>query len=251
MPPAVVTVVVPSYQQGRFLEQALASIADQGVPVEVVVEDGGSDDESAEILARWKPRLLSLRSGPDGGQSAAINQGIRHGRAPYVAWLNADDFYQPGGLTRLVAALERHPQAPFAYGDCTIVDAQGKPLRRYPTRPFQRWVFANYCLISQPGTLIRRSAWQAAGGVDESLDMCMDYDLWWRLLNQGGDPVYVADCVAASREHGDTKTTTRRHDHYREARDVVRRHWGRVPLKWYLFWPYKVWWLSRRQQARR
>ena len=112
-------------------------------------------------------------------------------------------------------------------------------------------IFANFCFVCQPGTLIRRTAWEAVGGVDESLHMCMDYDLWWRLFRSAGEPVHVPEPVAASRHHEETKTSTRRRDHYREARAVVRRHWGRVPLKWYIAWPYKVWWLERRNARRR
>ncbi len=247
----LVTLVIPSLNQGRFLEAALQSIFSQGVPVEVFVQDGGSTDETAEVLRRWSPRLAGWRSGPDGGQSAAINSGIALGGAPYVAWLNADDFYLDGGLARLTEALQAAPEAPMAYGRCWVVDESGGKLSRYPTVRFSARILANFCFICQPGTLMRRRAWEAVAGVDESLQMCMDYDLWWRLYRSGGAPVYVDAAVAASREHGETKTSTRRSDHYREARQVVRRHWGRVPVKWYLAWPYKVWWLQRRNARRR
>jgi hypothetical protein len=82
------------------------------------------------------------------------------------------------------------------------------------------------------------------GGVDESLHLAMDYDLWWRLYRRFGDPVFVDAFVAVNRAHRDTKTGTRRSDHYREAMDVVRRHYGRVPLKWWLAQPYAVWYRS-------
>lgn len=247
----LVTLVIPSLNQGRFLEAALQSVFSQGVPVEVFVQDGGSTDESLEILRRWAPRLAGWRSGPDSGQSSAINSGVALGAAPYVAWLNADDCYLGDGLARLLDGLQAAPLAPMAYGRCWIVDEGGGRIRRYPTLRFSARMLANFCFICQPGTLIRRSAWEAIQGVDESLHMCMDYDLWWRLYETGSAPVLVDAFVATSREHGETKTSTRRHDHYREARQVVRRHWGRVPLKWYAAWPYKVWWLEWRNARRR
>ena len=112
-------------------------------------------------------------------------------------------------------------------------------------RPFsERWM-AQLNIVSQPGTLVRRSAWEAAGGVDEKLHMAMDYDLWWRLFRQAGVPAFVDDFVAVNRVHPATKTGTQRREHYREAMDVVRRHYGRVPLKWYLAQPYAVWYRSR------
>lgn len=247
-----VTVVVPSLNQADFLETALQSIFDQAVAVEVFVLDGGSTDGSVEILERWSPRLAGWRSEADGGQSAAINAGMALGTAPFVAWLNADDFYLPGGLASLVRGLEADPSTPLAYGRCWIADRHGSRTGQYPTIGFSPRLLANFCFICQPGTLMRRQAWEAVGGVDEALHMCMDYDLWWRLTAHGPrQPVYVTDVVAATRHHDDTKTSTRRRDHYREAREVVRRHWGRVPLKWYLAWPYKVWWAERRNARRR
>lgn len=240
---ALLTVAVPSFNQGVFLEAALSSIFAQNLPVEVFVLDGGSTDHTLEVIQRWAPRLAGWRSHADAGQAAAINEGIAAGRAPYVCWLNSDDYYLAGGLASLLDALRAAPQAAFAYGDTEMVDAAGKFLRRYPTRPFSRFWFRRYCFISQPATLMRRSAWEAVGGLDASLQLALDYDLWWRLLTQG-EALYRPVRVAADRQHGATKTNTRRREHYREAMMVLRRHTGGVPLKWYLFWPYAVWWRS-------
>lgn len=241
---AKVTIAVPSLNQGRFLEQALASIFSQGVPVEVYVADAGSKDESPQVIARWSERLLGWRSHRDAGQSAAINEGVAKGSAPFVCWLNSDDWLLEGGLAKLVAALEADPAAPMAYGRAwNVEEATG---RRTPVlvRPFsERWM-SQLCIVAQPGTLVRRSAWEALGGVDESLHLAMDYDLWWRLYRKFGPPAFVDDFVAVNREHGGTKTATLRAAHYREAIGVVRRHYGRVPLKWYLAQPYAVWYRS-------
>ena len=237
----LVTVAVPSYNQGRYLDQALASIFEQEVPVEVFVVDGGSSDESSEIIRRWAPHLAGWRSHADDGQAAAINEGIAAGCAPYVAWLNSDDLYLPGGLAALCAALGANPAAAMAYGRAWHVDADGRRKGPVWVRPFsERWL-ANACFICQPATLIRRSAWQAIAGVDAALTMAMDYDLWWRLYRQFGPPTMVDRDVAANREHADTKTGTRRRDHYTEAIAVVRKHYGRVPFKWWLAQPYAVW----------
>jgi len=237
----LVTLVIPSLNQGRFLEAALQSVFSQGVPVEVFVQDGGSTDESLEILRRWAPRLAGWRSGPDSGQSSAINSGAALGTAPYVAWLNADDCYLGDGLARLLDGLQAAPLAPMAYGRCWIVDEGGGRIRRYPTLRFSARMLANFCFICQPGTLIRRSAWEAVGGVDESLHMAMDYDLWWKLFKRFGPPRFVDAHLAVNRRHADTKTSTQRRLHYREAMAVVRKHHGRVPLKWWLAQPVMVW----------
>lgn len=249
MTQALVTMAVPSFRQGRFLEQALSSIFAQDVPVEVFVMDGGSDDETLTVLERWKDRLAGWRSHADGGQSEAINEGIARGRAPYVCWLNSDDWLLPQGLSRLLAALERAPGAALAYGGTwDWMEATGRR-RRSMVLPFSEWAMARVNVISQPGTLMRRSAWEAVGGVDASLHMAMDYDLWWRLYRYAGSPVRIADMVAVNRVHGQTKTNTHRQLHYQEAMAVVRRHHGKIPLKWWLAHPYAVWWRGWRGSA--
>lgn len=243
---ALVTVVVPSFRQGRFLGQALSSLFAQNLGLEVFVMDGGSDDETLTVLDRWKDRLAGWRSHPDGGQSEAINEGVARGVAPYVCWLNSDDWLLPDGLSRLMAALESAPDAAMAYGGTwDWIEATGQ-CRRSLVMPFSEWAMARMNVISQPGTLIRRSAWEAVGGVDSSLHMAMDYDLWWRLYRQSGRPARVSGMVAVNRVHDQTKTNTQRRKHYREAMAVVRQHHGSVPLKWWLAQPYAVWWRSWR-----
>jgi glycosyltransferase involved in cell wall biosynthesis len=244
MPEPVVTIAVPSFNQGRFLDDALDSIFQQEISVEVFVLDGGSSDNSLEIIHKWEHRLTGWRSQADNGQAASINEGIAQGRAPYVCWLNSDDWYLPGGLAKLVGELEKFPDAPAVYGrSWNVVEKSG---RQYPVwvEPFNERRLALRCIISQPATLIRRSAWEAVGGVDEKLHMVMDYDLWWRLFKQAGPLQFLDDFVAVNREHEDTKTKTQRRRHYREAMQVVRKYYGRVPLKWWLAQPYAVWYKS-------
>lgn len=247
IPVPLVTIAVPSFNQGRFLGAALESIFSQQLPVEVFVLDAGSTDETRDVIARFEPRLAGWRSHRDAGQAAAINEGIAKGSAPYVCWLNSDDAWEPGGLAKLVSALEADPGAPMAYGRVwNLVEATGERHRNLEVRPFNEWLMARVNLVSQPATLIRRSAWAAVGGVDPSLSLAMDYDLWWKLYRHAGQaPRFVDEVVAINRIHPDTKTNTRRRDHYLEAMAVVRKHYGRVPWKWWLAWPYAVWWRGR------
>lgn len=238
----LVTVVVPSFNQGNYLEAALQSIFDQDVPLEVFVLDGGSTDNSAAIIERWRPRLAWARSAPDAGQSAAINEGISLGTAKYVYWLNSDDLLLPGGLRTLVTALEAQPDAPVAYGNVWNLDQVSQKRRPVWVQPFSERTLARRCIISQPGALIRRSAWTAVDGLDETLKMAMDYDLWWKLYKQAGRFTFVNTFVAINRDHGETKTRNFRSAHYREAINVVRTYHKSVPLKWWLYQPYAIWW---------
>lgn len=247
----LVTVAVPSFNQGLYLADALESIFAQGLSMEVLVADGGSTDNSRAIIEKWQDRLTWWRSGPDGGQAAAINEAISRGTAPFVCWLNADDTYLENGLKILLSFLQSHPEAPVAYGRTWNTDERGNHTKPYWTGKFSEWHMARRCLISQPATLIRRKAWEAVGGLDESLQFSMDYDLWWKILRRFGPPVYVPEFVATNRVHPQTKTSSQRGRHNAESVAVVRKYTGGVPLKWHLAWLWSVWYKSRRnkQQA--
>lgn len=237
----LVTVAVPSFNQGRYLADALESIFIQGLPVEVFVADGGSSDDSVSIIEKFTPQMAGWRSHPDGGQSAAINECVAKGSAPYVCWLNSDDMLLPGGLLVLVRALEANPGFPAVYGRALNLNERTGEKSPVWVEPFDVRRLALRCIIAQPATLIRRSAWDAVGGIDEHLHMAMDYDLWWRLYKKFGELGFVDDFVAINRAHADTKTRNNRRQHYREAMEIVKRHYGSVPLKWWLAQPYAVW----------
>jgi glycosyltransferase involved in cell wall biosynthesis len=238
----LVTVAVPSFNQGAYLDQALHSIFAQDLALEVMLADGGSTDGTPAVIARWKHRLTWWRSGPDGGQAQAVNEALARGSAPFVCWLNSDDLFVPGGLALLVDALRRAREAPAAYGRCWILRPDGTRLLRYRTEPFSPSRLARRCFIAQPATLIRRAAWEGVGGLDPELQMAMDYDLWWRLFRRDGPLQYVQRDIAASRAHLDTKTITRPRDHYREAKMIVRRHHGSLPAIWHFKQPLSVAW---------
>lgn len=179
----LVSVVSPSYNQGRFIAQAIDSVLSQDYAhIEYLVVDGGSTDETLDILRRYGERLHWI-SEPDDGQTAAINKGWRLVHGEVIAWLNADDTYLPGAVKQAASFLQAHPEVDAAYGDCDYTDEEGRTLRPYPTRPYDyvELVRSAFNYIPQPATFIRRRALESVGYLDESLHYVMDLDYWLRL----------------------------------------------------------------------
>jgi GT2 family glycosyltransferase len=234
----IVATAVPSLNQGRFLGAALDSLRAQRVARRTAVLDAGSADGTRDLLETRTNELTYWRSAPDAGQAAAINEGLARLIANdpeigAVGWLNADDFFVADGLDRLTNALSAHPEWVAVAGRGVLAAEDGTPGDEISTAPFSRAAFAQACTICQPATLIRRAAWEQVGGLDATLEMCFDYDLWWRLAAVGHIGS-VDEIVAASRDHDQTKTRRRREQYFGEAIAIVRRETGAVPWHWYI-----------------
>jgi glycosyltransferase involved in cell wall biosynthesis/SAM-dependent methyltransferase len=225
-----ISVITPSYNQGRFLEECIRSVLGQGYPnLEYIVVDGGSTDDSVAIIRKHEAELAWWVSEPDAGQSDAINKGFRRATGDLVAWLNADDHYLPGALEAVAAAYRRDPTASFYFGNGLRVDEAGKPRGSFvpegrPVFSYPALVYGlNYVL--QPATFINRQALAQVGGLDVDLHYGMDTDLWIRLARVA-PPAAVDGQLAASREHGDTKTSTGSFERIEELRRIAERHSG-------------------------
>ncbi|MCC6164900.1 MAG: glycosyltransferase [Acidobacteria bacterium] len=235
---SAIGIAVPNLNQGRFLATALASLDAGSHRVLVAMVDAGSTDESGSIIDAARHRFAYVRTQPDAGQAAAVNEGVsallaRHPEVAAVGWLNADDFYLPGGLAALAEALDAHSTWVAVTARGYLADETGLVGDEIATQPFDATTFARRCTICQPATLIRRSAWEAVGGLDSGLDMCFDYDLWWR-LGHIGTIGYLDAPAAVSRDHGGTKTRTMRRRYFTEARAIVARERGVVPWHWFI-----------------
>lgn len=222
---SLVSIVTPSLNQGRYLREAIESVRTQThSPVEHIVVDGGSSDETRDILAQYDD--LQWVSEQDRGQSHALNKGFAMAGGEVFGWLNADDAYEPDAVAEAVAALGEG-EAGLVYADVTRVNDDHVNPRRIRSRPrFDLWTELNLgCGIYSPSVFFTREAYQAVGGVDESLQMTMDYDLWLRIGKRF--PVVYVDAVwGVQRAHEQSKT--RRFDPWTERLAVSRRHGGRI-----------------------
>jgi glycosyltransferase involved in cell wall biosynthesis len=227
------SVITPSFQQGRFIERTIQSVLAQSAPdlaIDYIVCDGGSQDETVEVLHRYGDRLRWI-SAPDGGQAEAVNRGIALTQGEIIAWINSDDVYYLGALAAVQAVFAAQPQVQVMYGDADQIDAADRLLAPYPTEPWHYQRLPDICFLCQPAVFFRRSAIAQWGHLDASLKYCMDYELWLR-YGRHTDFFYLPQKLAASRLHPATKTLGQRLAVHTEMNDMLKRQLGRVPDKW-------------------
>ena len=207
MPP-LVSVVVVSYNQGRFLEQALESVLEQEYkPLEVLVVDGGSTDGSIDTIERYADQLAWWTSEPDRGQAHALNKGFGRARGEVLGWIASDDALLPGAISRVVAELERDADALLVYGEALFVDEEGREIFALPARPFDRDEMLRRCenFVVQPGSLFRRRAWELAGPLEEDSHYLFDFAFALRVA-QHGRVKAIPDRIALYRVHPESKS---------------------------------------------
>jgi hypothetical protein len=197
-----ITVVIPSYQQGEFLEEALRSVLLQNYPsLECVVMDGGSSDGSRGIIERYRPWLSFARVERDRGQGHAINLGFSLGSGELFGWLNSDDFYLPGALRRVAGARHR-TRAEFIYGDAAALDHAARRLV-YAASPLAAGRYARF-----PGLVPSHAAFWASARhqpIWEEQHCALDYELWIRLL-PGLRRTHVRWPLGVYRQHAAAKS---------------------------------------------
>ncbi len=212
-----ISIVIPSLNQGKYIEATIRSVLLQEYPsLELLVFDGGSEDETITVLKKYGDRLHWI-SQKDNGQTDAINQGLRKASGEIVSYLNADDLLLPGSLMRVAQEFIMRHDTLWLTGRCRIIDQKDREIRRLITlyKNFLLLTNSRYALmvtnyISQPATFWRRSAMEQAGWLDENLQFVMDYDYWFRLWMLA--PPQIVPCeLAAFRVHAQSKTTSAGH----------------------------------------
>lgn len=229
-----ISVLIPAYNAGPYLRQALNSALNQvPPPYEVVVQDGGSTDNTLDILRSFDGRVAWI-SGRDSGQADALNKALARASGDVVIWLNADDLILPGALAAAAEAFEANRELAFVYGDFDIIDGADSLLRHYHSSVYS-WgrVFARGCYIFSGSVFVRRQALLDVGGYDESLIACMDLDLLLR-LDAAGPSGHLGRTIAQLRMHGTNKSGTMFTVFFREGFRVRRRYTGRSFRLWFL-----------------
>ncbi len=230
-----ISIVTPSFNQARFLEQTIRSVLEQDyADLQYGVVDGGSTDGSIEIIEKYRDQLAYVHVGPDTGQSQAINRGLARADGDVVGWLNSDDTLLPGALDAVATHFEHHPADNWLIGACRALDEHGRHGRVIqPQGEFtlygalRRRVPFN---VPQPGTFWRRALIEEVGALDEAMHHCMDFDLWCRFLAAGHRPSLVDHELATYRFHSTSKSCAQPHSFWKTLIDIERRHLPR--LRW-------------------
>jgi glycosyltransferase involved in cell wall biosynthesis len=207
-----ISIVTPSYNQAQFIEETIRSVLMQGYPnLEYIIVDGGSTDGSVDIIRKYEDWLTHWVSEPDRGQAEAINKGWEHSTGHILAWLNSDDVYRPGALSRVAEAFQCHLDAVVVVGACAITDIDrnvlGCKLSRFLDP--KHFLYEAASVPGQPAVFLARQVVEEIGGLDESLHYVLDWEYWLRIgMRYSRDRVVLLDSVLAeAREWEGNKTS--------------------------------------------
>ena len=201
----LVSIITPSFNQGKYIEETLRSVLLQDYPnIEYIVIDGASTDNSVEVIEQYKDRLAYFVSEKDEGQSDAINKGFCKAKGEIIAWLNSDDVYTEHAVARAVKALEQYPDCGFVFGNVLSMDMQSEVFNMMTFGDWGLPELMRFKIISQPGIFIRKKALDAVGYLNPAYHYLMDHHLWLKIATKF--PIqYIEEFWAAARYHPEAK----------------------------------------------
>lgn len=241
----LVSIVMPSFNQARYLSKSIDSVLGQAwANVELIVMDGGSTDGSVEILRMYQERDSRLKwwSESDSGPAEAINKALKKCRGTIIGWLNSDDLYANNTIETAVQKLSGSNDFVMCYGDGNHIDSEGGFLSDYPTKPHRldlSWnvpdvtQFAFGSFICQPCVFVKSTVYRLIGGLDESLKASFDLDYWIRVFKFfRGRVAYIPQMLAMLRLHNECITISNRSVVAIEGMRVLYKNGIDVPINW-------------------
>ena len=220
-----VSIITPSYNQAPYLEQTIRSVLHQDYPhIEYLVIDGGSTDDSVEIIKKHADRLAYWVSEKDSGQAEAINKGLARAKGEILGWLNSDDYYLLNTISIAVRCFEQNPDVVMLYGDMLAVDENDRKINVLTYKQLSLEDLLCFQIIGQPSVFFRRTALEKAGPLDPSFHFMLDHHLWIRLAEQGRI-LHIPQVWSAARYHPAAKNRARAAEFGREAFRVL--DWAR------------------------
>jgi glycosyltransferase involved in cell wall biosynthesis len=229
----LISIVTPSRNQGRFIEETIRSVLLQGYPnLEYIVIDGGSTDESVELIKKYSPWITYWVSERDRGQSHAINKGFARARGGVIGWLNSDDVLMENALLRVGRYFSEHPSCEFLGGYSEFRDVAGESVAWSVTDlPRSLPELLEYSLgryLAQPSVFFTRRVFDVVGPLREQLHYTMDLDLWLRLSDHC-QLYIIPEALSWMRAHDDAKTFRDNVKVFMEAERITDAYRLRVP----------------------
>lgn len=217
-----ISIITPSFNQSKYLEQTILSVLNQNyLNLEYIIIDGGSADNSVEMIKKHEKHIAYWRSEKDRGQSDAINKGLKKATGEIVAWLNSDDLFLPKTLQTVNAIFQTNPDVDLIYGDVINFYEDNKKTD-YHTNQFNPYDFISRVSIHQPAVFWRKKILNEIGYLDESLYYLMDYDLWMRIFFTY-KTMKANKPLAEFRIHDTSKTSSNPKGLYLEYRKILSR----------------------------
>ena len=260
----IISIITPSFNQARFLDQAIESVLSQegGFYIDYILMDGRSTDESVDIIKEYESIIktgssqkkiseityfydikyekfnsclgISFRweSEKDNGQAHAINKGIELAKGGIVAYLNSDDLYEGYAFKTIADFFQRNEQCETVYGNAFIIDDTGKKLGLYPTKDINADDIYSECFICQPSVFFRKTALVKYGLFNEKIHNSFDYEYWLRLYNKKAVFTHLDTVLASTRYYEETKTRKNRKEIYLEILALNKHYSGSFNNRW-------------------
>ena len=224
--PPKITIVTPSYNQARFLDETIRSVVSQRQFVhEYFVYDGGSTDGSADVIRKYADRIDYWVSEKDNGQPDAIHKGFSRATGDWLAWLNSDDLYLPGALAKIVLAIEAHPERDAMTAWHTRIDAHSRIVSAHRMPPESTWRARwGASHVNQQTCFFKRSLYESVGPIRPDLHCVLDTELWFRFFDAGATWGHIPQYLAAFRMH-DTSKGQAWHEKYREEHERIDKEY--------------------------
>ncbi len=226
-----ISIVTPSYNQGQFIEETIRSVLLQGYPnLEYIIIDGGSSDNSVEIIKKYEHYLSYWVSEPDKGPTDAINKGWEKANGEIIAYLNSDDAYLPGTLATIAETFQENCDARVVCGNELKIDSEGFVIEESNIKKADRLSLLNLNFISQPTTFVKKSTFDLVGGLDLKIKYTFDFELWLRVTRLDSIKC-IPNLLAVTRWHDDTITLTRRSEIGSELVRVITHEISTYPFE--------------------
>ncbi len=230
-----VSIIVPSFNKGQFIEETILSIINQSYDkIELIVIDAESTDGTHSILEKYSGSIAKCVIEPDKGQSDAINKGASLAKGEILGWLNADDLLYPDAILSIVEGFKSYPEVGAVYGGGMKIDIVGNDIKDIPHRPFDRKLLQQLFYILQPSMYFRKDIFQKVGGLNVDSHLAMDWELVLKMLKVT-ELAAISEKIAKLRMYEGTKTSGGGWETYREIARIGKDQNGITDVNYLAF----------------